>query len=161
MIFCIPVRFCPSSPLPPFPTRGEGGVWMSWRLKRKMARRGFPNTPAGMSCAQQPRPLPPVGPASRAGTTRREGRSCPRRASCAASTGTTWTRCCAGQDRHRITLPWRAPVADEQCGVRLRRWAALRPNALTTVRTPNSNPTEPKQRRTEAVTTQRNRRGLR
>jgi hypothetical protein len=26
-MFCIPVRRCPSSPLPSSPTRGEGGVW--------------------------------------------------------------------------------------------------------------------------------------
>jgi len=26
-VFCIPVRLCPSSPRPPSPTRGEGGVW--------------------------------------------------------------------------------------------------------------------------------------
>ena len=26
MIFCFPERFCPSSPQPPSPTRGEGGI---------------------------------------------------------------------------------------------------------------------------------------
>jgi len=41
-VFFIPVRFCPSSPQPPSPTRGEGGVWASRCLKREMARRGFP-----------------------------------------------------------------------------------------------------------------------
>ena len=41
-VFCIPVRFFPSSPQPPSPTRGEGGVWSSRCLKREMARRGFP-----------------------------------------------------------------------------------------------------------------------
>jgi len=28
-VCCIPVRVCPSSPLPPSPIRGEGGVWAS------------------------------------------------------------------------------------------------------------------------------------
>ena len=60
---------------------------MSWRLKRKMARRGFPNTPAGMSCAQQPRPLPPVGLASRAGTARGRNAAAPFRAMQRRSTG--------------------------------------------------------------------------
>ncbi len=57
-VFCIPVRFCPSSPQPPSPTRGEGGVWSSRCLKREMARRGFPeNLPLWAS----PNPLLPQG----------------------------------------------------------------------------------------------------
>jgi hypothetical protein len=37
-----PCACAPSSPLPPSPTRGEGGVWASCCLKRKMARQGLP-----------------------------------------------------------------------------------------------------------------------
>ena len=36
------MRFCPSSPRPPSPTRGEGGVWASRCLKREKERRGLP-----------------------------------------------------------------------------------------------------------------------
>ncbi len=64
---------------------------------------------------RQPRPLPPVGLASRAGATRRAGER-PSRRACAAPTGTTWTRRCAGEDRRRTASPWRAPVADQRCG---------------------------------------------
>ena len=37
-----PCAFAPSSPLPPAPTRGAGGVWASCCLKQKMACRGLP-----------------------------------------------------------------------------------------------------------------------
>jgi len=37
--FCVPMRVCPSSPRPPSPTRGEGGVWASQTSALERGRR--------------------------------------------------------------------------------------------------------------------------
>jgi hypothetical protein len=50
--------FCPSSPQPPSPTRGEGGVWASGQPKREKERRVFLKT---YPCKHPPCPLLPQG----------------------------------------------------------------------------------------------------